>query len=106
MVIVMDRKYQEFCLLELLKGGCRLRQACDLTGLTPAQGDYVLEKRKTTARDTRRYYRLKTVTKDAVRVAVELLSLGATGEEVAMITGLTVDQVMQLSDPEADYWFE
>ena len=105
MEIVLNRKHQEFFVLELLKGGCKLTQACKLIGLTVNQGDYILEKRGTTARKMRRHYRLKTVTGDAVRTAADLLNREATGLEVAMITGLTVDQMIQLSDPDAEYWF-
>jgi hypothetical protein len=106
MMIVLDKKQQEFLFFELLKSGCNMAEACKLTGLTLHQGDYILEKRGTTARQTRQHYRLKAPTQDAVRVAAHLLKRGATAEEIAMITGLTVDQMMQLLDPDAEYWFE
>jgi hypothetical protein len=106
MLIVLNKKHQEFLLFELLKGACNLAEACTLTGLTLNQGEYILEKSGTTARGMRQHYKLKTATRDAVRVAADLLKRGATGEEVAMITGLTVDQMIQLSDPDAEYWFE
>ncbi len=93
MLIEIERGHREFFLLQLVRAGCRLKNACRILGFTIHQGRYVLEKRGLSVRKLRRYYNVRYVTPKALDAAHRLLAAGATCEEIAMVTGLTAEQI-------------
>ena len=104
MLINVDQNCRENFLIELVRAGCSLTRACSLLGLTIHQGRYALEKRGTSVRKLKQYRRTKRVSQDAVDTAHRLLAAGATGLEVALLTGLSVDQICSLDT--YGYWVE
>ena len=89
----LDEKYMEFFMIELIRAGCSLEKACRLLGMSIHQGRYLVEKQGCKVRDIKRCYSIRYKTPKALAAAHRLLVSGATGEEVAMITGLNVDQI-------------
>jgi hypothetical protein len=105
MLIEMDMIQREYFLIELIRGGCSLRNGCRLVGMTVHQGRYILKKRQTSVKQLKQYHRMRNVTSNTLDAAHRLLAAGATGEEVAMITGITVNQICHL-DRKYGYWLE
>ncbi len=104
MLITIDRHHLEYFLIDLIRAGCALQRGCDMLGISYHQGRYILEKRQTSVRKLRRYRRLRSITKEVLDNAHALLATGATADEIAMLTGLTVNQICQLD--RFGYWVE
>jgi len=103
LINIPQNRREEF-LLELIQAGCSLTRACGMLGLTIHQGRYALEKRGTSVRKLKQYRRIKKVSQETVDMAHRLLAAGATGLEIAMLTGLSVDQICYLDT--YGYWVE
>ncbi len=104
MRININRSHLEYLLIDLIRAGCAMQRACDMLGISYHQGRYIIEKRQTSVRKLRRYRRLRSVTNEVLDNAHRLLASGATADEVAMLTGLTVNQICELD--RFGYWVE
>lgn len=98
MLEFIDRNKKTRMFLSLLRAGFNIREACEVVELKYSQGAYALKRAGVTRAEVQTQEKIKTRPKKAqVAQAIKLLKDGATPEEVALLTKVSLSWLVRWS---------